>query len=657
MTANLPCVSSSRRLASDVLRLVLASMLTLTAMAASADSRDDFLAAEQALKDGDRARFESLVETLREYPLYPYLRFADLTGNLNAAPDSAIEAFLDADPDSPLADRLRLAYLRRLADAGRWTDYARVYRADESVERRCLYLRALIESGRAEEAMPQVESVWLSARSRPDACDSVFAAWRQAGHLTPGLTWRRIRLAMESGETGLARGLGTLLPEAERPWLERWLDVDRDPARMLETVGFSREHPLRAAILAHGIVRLARRAPDDAALALMQWREALAVDPAALDRAHAAVGRALARTGERLGLAYWDGLRETGENLPEQEARLRAAIELIAWDWVAKWIARMPDSEEKRDRWLYWQGRAEERLGHAAAAQASFEQAARQRGFWGFMAADRIGQPYRLDHAPTPAEPARIRRLVLTPAFQRIRELHPLGRETDIRREWRALTRNLEAPDLLAAAVIADALRWHDQAIFTLARTGYWDDLHLRFPVTYRELVTEQAWQTGIDAAWIFAVMRQESVFARTIASNAGAIGLMQLMPATAAEVAADLDLDAPSRWSLLDPALNIALGSSYLARMRDRFGHAALATAAYNAGPSRVARWLPEDCLDADLWIARIPFAETRAYVERVLTYRVIYADRLGLAPVRLSELLPPVPAAGFWREARLEP
>ncbi len=204
----------------------------------------------------------------------------------------------------------------------------------------------------------------------------------------------------------------------------------------------------------------------------------------------------------------------------------------------------------------------------------------------------------------------------------------------------------------MAAAYVADVLRWHDQAIFTLARTGYWDDLKLRFPLRYRELVTEQAWQTGIEADWIFAVMRQESVFARTVASSAGAIGLMQLMPKTAAEVARELDQAAPTRWALLDPARNIALGSTYLARMRDRFGHPALATAAYNAGPGRVARWLPKDCLEADLWIARIPFAETRGYVERVLAYRVIYADRLELPPVRLRDLLPPVPGPGFWRD-----
>ncbi len=376
-----------------MLSLAFASVLMLIATAATADDREDFLAAEQALKSGDRPRFELLAANLRDYPLYPYLRFAELTHHLETASDQAIEEFLATDPDSPLVTRLRAMYLRRLAAASRWLDYARIYRPDDSVERRCWYLRALIETGRAEEAMPQVEPIWLAARPQPAACEAVFTTWRQAGHLTTELVWQRIRLAMEAGEVGLARSLGSFLPENERVWHERWLAMEQNPALVLDGSQFAEDHPLRAAIVAHGIARLARRAPDDAAWALMQWRDWLTVDPAATDRAHAAVGRALSRAGDPLGLAYWDGLRATPDNLPEQEARLRAAIELEGWDWLVKWIARMPDSDEKRDRWLYWQGRAQEQLGHTPDARASFEQAARQRSFWGFMAADRSVNP------------------------------------------------------------------------------------------------------------------------------------------------------------------------------------------------------------------------------------------------------------------------
>jgi soluble lytic murein transglycosylase len=219
-----------------------------------------------------------------------------------------------------------------------------------------------------------------------------------------------------------------------------------------------------------------------------------------------------------------------------------------------------------------------------------------------------------------------------------------------MRREWRTLTRDLDDAALMAAAYVADVLGWHDQAIFTLARTGYWDDLTLRFPLRYRDLVEEQAWQTGLGEDWIFAVLRQESVFAADVRSRAGALGLMQLMPATARQVARELTpaRGGPGSAEILKPELNITLGSTYLAWMRDRFGHAALATAAYNAGPHRVARWLPEHCTEADLWIISIPFNETRGYVERVLAYRIIYGARLGLGPVRLSDLLPPIPGRG---------
>jgi soluble lytic murein transglycosylase len=633
--------------------LALAAFFLTGAVAAEDDGVDRFLAAEGALRSGDRVAFESMLPGLADDPLYPYLRFADLTSNLEAASDQAIESFLAEFPRTPLAERLRPVYLERLAAQGRWADYGRVYRDDDSVQRRCLYLRALLETGRGAEALTPagMEPLWLVPRSQPAACDPVFAAWTESGGLTKDLVWSRIRLAMEAGEQGLARYLGGRLPEPERPWLDRWLAVYGEPELVLDPATLAGDHPMRPAILAQGIARLARSEPGKSLDALADQEGALAVDQVASDSAHVAVARALIRSTREQdagrALAVWDRMSARRENLGAQEGRVRAAIRLQAWDRVADWIGRMPEGEEKSDRWLYWQARAQASLGQEVEAQATFARAARQRSLWGFLAADRLGLPYQLENRPVPAEPERIRRLASDPALGRIQELRRLGRRADMRREWRTLTRDLDEAGLMAAAYVADLLGWHDQAIFTLARTGYWDDLALRFPLRYRDLVAEQAWQTGLSQDWIFAVLRQESVFAPDVASGAGALGLMQLMPATARQVALNLTPTraGPERVELLEPELNIALGSNYLAWMRDRFGHAALATAAYNAGPERVARWRPEHCMDADLWIISIPYSETRSYVERVLAYRVIYGARLEQEPVRLSELLPPVP------------
>lgn len=638
-------------------RALLAVLLAALPGPIQADEGDDggaarFLAAEAALKAGDRAAFGSLLGGLSDHPLYPYLLYADLAGGLDRASDQAIESFLERFPATPMAERLRSRYLARLASQGRWADYRRLYRPDDSTERRCLYQRALLETGDPLQALAAevLEPLWLVPRSQPAACDPLFAAWDGAGGITQDLVWKRIRLAMEAGEEGLARYLGRRLPDSERPWLERWLAVTARAQALLESP-IADGHPMAPAILAQGIGRLARLELDRAAELLEAQGAILARDPVAADSAHRTVARALLRRdqGPDAGraLALWDRMSAGADNLGDQEERVRAAVRLGDWGRVADWIGRMPEGDEKADRWLYWLGRAQAALGLPEAAESSFSRAAERRSLWAFLAADRLGLPYRLAQRAVPAQPQRLERLEAHPALARIQALRRLGRQADMRREWRVLTRDLDPEDLMAAAALADRLGWHDQAIFTLARSGYWDDLGLRFPLSYRDLVAEQAWQTGVGADWIFAVLRQESVFAADVASSAGALGLMQLMPATARQVAQTLtpSRPGPGRAEVLDPELNIALGSNYLAWMRDRFGHAALATAAYNAGPHRVARWLPQACMEADLWILAIPFQETRGYVERVLAYRVIYGERLGLEPLRISDLLPPIP------------
>ncbi len=624
------------------LALVLAVCL---APSGGADPRSDFLAAESALKRGDLAAFRLQADRLRDNPLYPYLRFAELTRDLTQVPDAAIESFLNDYASTPLAGRLRLAYLERLAKAGRWADYARLYRPDDSVERRCLYLHALVEIGRADEAWSQLEPLWLTGQAQPKSCERLFTRWQAAGLLATELLWARIRLAFAAGNLGLAQRIGVWLPGAERIWFERWLGIDRDPAQLMRAAWLNEENPVRAALLAHGIVRLAQTNPTQAVAALQQLDQDLQQDLSARERAYAAVGQALTELGDRRGLIYWDRIGARLDNLPEQERRLRAAIRLGAWEWIAVWVKQMPECELKRERWLYWQGIAESALGQEAAARASWAEAARSHSLWGLLAADRLEQPYPLASRPLTLASERIESMKQDVAYRRIQALADLGRELEVRREWRALAQGLDPDGLKAAALLAHAGGWHDQAIALLAQAGVWDDLDVRFPLAYRDQVMELSWQIGIEPDWIQAIIRQESLFAPHLASSAGALGLMQVLPTTAAELAAELHLPKPSRWELLDPGRNILLGSTYLAKLRDRFGHVALATAAYNAGPARVSRWLPEVCMEADQWIATIPFAETRTYVERVLSYRIIYAARLGLEPKRLRELLPPIP------------
>ncbi|HDN27343.1 MAG TPA: lytic murein transglycosylase, partial [Thioploca sp.] len=138
---------------------------------------------------------------------------------------------------------------------------------------------------------------------------------------------------------------------------------------------------------------------------------------------------------------------------------------------------------------------------------------------------------------------------------------------------------------------------------------------------------------------------RQESAFRAEARSHAGALGLMQLMPATGRAVARKLGLKLKNRRAILDINTNIRLGTAYLRQMLDRFdGNHMLATAAYNAGPNRAKRWAQKNnCLPADIWVELIPFNETRKYVRRVLFYTRVFEERLGQTPHPLRVALAP--------------
>jgi len=620
-------------------------LLLLFANLAFADARHDFIAAEAALKLGDNAEFEQFAAGLRDYPLLPYLLFEALKRRLASADDEAVRGFLQTYADTPLAPRIRRAWLDRLARTDRWEAYATFYVPDDSTERRCHHLHALIRSGQGWQAFSQVDALWLTGGSQPEACDPVFEAWREAGQLDLELIWQRITLAMERGNSALARYLGRFLPLTDMFWLDLWLDVHQHPESILDEARFQTGHPQRTAILVHGVERLAKDFPQSAARAwdLLQRRSAVSAHLS--EQANAAVGHGLLEDGDSRGLHYLGRIPAHMDNLDRQERRLRAALQLEAWPQINAWIEDMPEGERKSEHWLYWQARALVAQGQRDAAARIYRQAAEERSLWGFLAAERVAAPYQLAHEPTLADTERMACIAQSPAGRRIAELRALGRVLDVRREVHWLTQDMGREDLMAVAVLAKRWGLLDLAIFTLAKSGFWDDLELRFPIAHLDLVHDQARTTGLDESWIYAILRQESAFNPQAVSPAGALGLMQLMPSTAGDIARSLGEPIPSRWDLLDPGRNIRLGSAYLARMEQRFGdNPVLTAAAYNAGPGRVAQWLPTKRMEADLWAATIPFRETRNYVRRVLAYRLIYDHRLGHDIQPLSKLMRPV-------------
>jgi soluble lytic murein transglycosylase len=193
----------------------------------------------------------------------------------------------------------------------------------------------------------------------------------------------------------------------------------------------------------------------------------------------------------------------------------------------------------------------------------------------------------------------------------------------------------------IQAGLLAHRWGWHSRAIATLAAAGQYDDLELRYPLPWPEQFAEASASARIPSGWAYGVARSESLFIPDIRSHAGAIGIMQLMPATGRRTAGELNLPYQGLATLTDPASNIRLGATYLGKMLERFEESrVVATAAYNAGPTRVEKWLPvSQGLDARIWIENIPFNETRDYVRRVLVSEAIFNWRLTGRTSRLSD------------------
>jgi soluble lytic murein transglycosylase len=287
-----------------------------------------------------------------------------------------------------------------------------------------------------------------------------------------------------------------------------------------------------------------------------------------------------------------------------------------------------------------------ERTGEEGRARVLYRVLSKERSYYGFMAADRIGELYAMQHVGVDASPEEVSAMLERPGIQMAKELFTLGDILAARRQWNWATRHLNNRDLAVAAVLARQWGWHDRAILTVNKSEHLDDLELRFPVLYRDIVEANAQRNNIEPDWVYGVLRQESAFVADARSHAGALGLMQLMPRTGRMTGRRINLRVPNNTAILNVENNLKLGASYLRTVLDvNHGHQVLATASYNAGPNRVREWLPESKpLDADVWVDTVPFNETRNYVKNVMAFTTVYAYRLETALRTLKERMPSV-------------
>jgi soluble lytic murein transglycosylase len=468
--------------------------------------------------------------------------------------------------------------------------------------------------------------------SLPGACDPVLDAAHDQGLLTTARLWERIDLAAEAGKAGTVASLASWLPATDQPTALHLAQAWRDPAAAVAAAPnwSTSARDTRAATLA--LTRLARRQSTAADTAWQALQGRFPFSEAQRNHILATLALFHATDFDDQALARLIALPAAAQTDATFEWRARVALARQNWPAVIAAIEAMPATLRQDGEWRYFRGRALAAQGNTTEAQTQFRALADEPTFFGFLAADALGQPYAICPLTLADDPQREQQLLAMPGLVRAFELYAVDLPKLARREW---TRALQGSDVATQRIAADMANrrgWYDRAVFTLSSGEALRLYDLRFPLASQDGLVPQAEQAGIEPAWAYGILRAESAWMSDAHSGADARGLMQLLPETAALVARRNGLDWAGGDSLYDPATNIALGTRYLAQMAARFnGSPWLASAAYNAGPNKVDQWLAaRGTLPTDLFVASIPYKETREYVARVMAFSVIYDWRL---------------------------
>jgi soluble lytic murein transglycosylase len=589
--------------------------------------------------------------TLKAFPIYDYLLAERLRRDAGLDPgeerDAAIDAFLRAHEGQPVGRTLRHQWLASLAQRRRW-DWFLPRAADVTDPALiCDRLAGRLATGDTDRLAAEALARLSLPQREPIECAPVEVWLRLQGLLTPAVLEARARATLAADNPTLAREFIAEVPAERAAALDLWLHLLESPKSSLTTLAARPQTAVEPDALLAGFTRLSNTdAPAAAALLplLLTRPDATPSLRGRLQRA-VALGEAYARLPG--AVAAFDAVPAENVDNQVQEWRVRAALWAGNYAKVLEWTERMPATLSSQPRWRYWRARAVAATAGAEAAAPLFAQIAGLRDYYGYLAADRLQQPYELNIHPVPDDASLLRTLAADPGLIRGHALFDCDMTDDAAAEWNAALVSMGPAVKIQAAHLASRWGWYGEAISLLAQADSWDDVPLRYPRPFGALIAEASSLTQVPPDWILAIIRQESLYRKDAVSRADARGLMQMQPATAGAVARRWHLPVPSRDELFEPAVAIALGAAYVHELLDRYGHQLdLSLAAYNAGPVSVARWLPAQPVDADAWIENIPYTETRAYVEHVLEHIVAFAVMRNADPPRLSTLLPPVQA-----------
>jgi soluble lytic murein transglycosylase len=454
--------------------------------------------------------------------------------------------------------------------------------------------------------------------------------------------WQRMRLALENNAPKLARQLIRKLPKAQTFPGEELTQAGRNPRRYLDKTRFEHASTGRRLASLYALQRLSRQSPQ---IAYSRWEQIANYFSEEEQRYFFGwQGYFGAQAHDERALVWFSVAGDAALNPKQLAWRTRAALRAQDWREVWESINAMSPQQQSEGAWRYWKGRALKALGRPVDAEALFVELSREYNFYGQLAAEELGAAPGAGIGPATFQPsdAEVEAIQALPAIQRTLLLYRMDMRVEAAKEWAWATRNFNDQLLLVAAEVARRNEMYDRSINAADRTLQMHDFNLRYPAPYRESLQENLQKHGLEEAWVYGLMRQESRFVTRAKSEVGAAGLMQIMPDTARWVARQIGMKGYRKALIHRLDVNIKLGTYYMKAVSNQFdANPVLASAAYNAGSTRAKQWCGSQPLEGAIYAETIPFDETRDYVKKVMSNTIYYSKLFGQTSQSLKQRL----------------
>lgn len=635
-------------------KMLALSLASTGCMSLSHAADEQFNDALRAANSGNIGLLQQYQRSMQNDVLGYYPEYWALNSNLAAQSSSQITSFAQRYPQSAMTEKLAADYVEEKVKQADFASAQPVlpYVTNADQAESCAVAQVRAKSG-DPLVFAEFKDVWLTTNSQPELCTGLGRMMLSSPLMTEQDRQQRVWGQLRAGQSGQA--LATAQTLGINLSLAQLNQIQANPLNYLWSApkASSVDH-------AYLIFAMGRLADSDLNSALSSVQRAAQGTPVQVQKAlYRAVGyiggtTVMKNNFNREVLNYLDASYGLPFSSEEAEIYARQAIRFSAWESLIRAIDAMSVTQKQEDRWQYWLARASEQRGDASskrAAQQIFKKLAEGDDYHNLLAKDQLGQKY--SNLPNNVQPSNhdLQRLNQDIHFSRAFALRRVDApENYINREWNWAVRQayLKHDDglLLAAAKRATDMGWYDRAIYAADRTENKHNYAYRYAMPHQNYVVSHSRNAGVDPAWAYGLMRQESRFVTNARSHVGAGGLMQIMPDTAKLIARQMG-ESYNPAALTDMNTNIRYGTFYLSMIQSQLSNSpVLATAGYNAGPNRARRWQPEtQAIAADQYTESIPLTETRDYVKHVMTNATHYGVLLGQGAQSLEKRMNIIP------------